>query len=498
MAGMFLGLLLQFVAKIAIARYGLEANYGIFSLALVILSFAMIVSSLGLHVGGTRYIAYFASKGDKAKVRATITASIQMATAASIVIFLLLFFGADFIALSLFHTPDLVPALKIFAVGTPFFTLINILVAVFRGFDRVEPQIYFQFIMLNALFPLLLIVPIMLDLPFVSVFCTYLAALVITFIALIAYTGKKLSPLTRTIDKGADISIRKDLLLFSAPLFGNTVFSMIISWADTLMIGYFKTAEAVGLYNAAYPLAQFIVQPLAALTLIYVPVATALFSQNMITELKRNYAILTKWLVFLTLPIFLILFLFPEAVLNYFFGQQYIYASLALRILSLGFMVNNFFGPNGPMLIAMGESMWLFWAGLAAAGANIMLNIILIPLLGIVGAAISSMVAMVLGNIIPVAKLFVSYRAQPLSKNLLKPLVSSLVLAFLLWIWIYFYIVVSWWMVPLLFILYYVVYIVTTIFTRSFDDEDMALLRQIAERSGVDATPFEKFTRRFR
>jgi O-antigen/teichoic acid export membrane protein len=496
MAGMSFGLLLQFIARLIIARYALETNYGIFSLALIILTFAMMVASLGLNQGATRCIAYFRATGEAAKVRSAISGSLQMATAASVVIGVALFFSADAIALNIFHTPDLAPALRIFSIGVPFFTLINVLVAIYRGFDRVEPQVYFQFILLDVLFPLLLAIPVFLKLPFVSVFYVYLATLVLTFIALSIYIMRESPPLAFAGGK-ADISITKELLLFSLPLFGTGIFALVLTWIDSLMLGYFKTPDVVGLYSAAYPSAQFIAQPLTALALIYVPVATALYSRNLMAELRRNYAVVTKWLVFLSLPIFLVLCLFPEVTLKLLFGSEYVAAAPALRILSFGFLLNNIFGPNGPMLIATGRTMFLFWLGLAAAALNVVLNIILIPPLGIVGAAVATLITIAMTNTVAVARLYSSYRVQPLSKNLLKPLVLSVALAFLFQLIINNFITVTWWMLPLLFILYYAIYGVATVLTRSFDKEDIALLIQIEKRSGMNAAPIKKILARF-
>lgn len=495
--GMFLGLVLQLVARLIIARYGLEANYGVFSLALVVLTFAMALASLGLHVGATRYIAYFRAKDDLAKVRGAMSVSLQLATAASIIVSVALFFSAEAIALNIFHTLDLVPALRIFAIGLPFFTLINIFTAIFLGFDRVEPQAYFQFMLLNILFLSFLLAVILLNLPFIVVFYAYLAALILTFVALILYTVKKLpQPIIFSTGK-ADTSIMKELLIFSLPLLGTAMLGMIIFWADTLMLGYFKAPETVGLYNAAYPLAYFISVPLTALALIYIPVASGLYSQNLITELRRDYTILTKWFSFLTLPIFLVLCLFPEAVLNLFFGSAYVAAAPALRILSLGFIINNLLGPNGNTLIAMGESRFIMWSVLAAATLNVILNIVLIPPLGIVGAAIASVVSLSLVNIIFSVKLYSLCRAQPLSKNLLKPLIASIVLALLFRFTIGSFLAVTLWMLPLLFILYYAIYGIVTLFTKSFDREDIALLLEIEKRSGVNATPLKKVLKRF-
>ena len=92
MVGTVIGLLFGFIARLIIARYGLEANYGIFSLALVVLTFATMLACLGLQQGATRYIAYFRGKEETAKARGTIAVSLQLATAASIIILISRFF----------------------------------------------------------------------------------------------------------------------------------------------------------------------------------------------------------------------------------------------------------------------------------------------------------------------------------------------------------------------------------------------------------------------
>jgi O-antigen/teichoic acid export membrane protein len=496
MVGMFFGLLFQFAAKVIIARYFLQADYGVFSMALVILNFAMVLVCLGLVQGAAVYIAYFRAKKEAAKIRGTIRVSLTSTTASSIIIGMALFLSAEAIAVNVFHTPDLVPALRIFAIGLPFFVLINILAAIFRGFDRAEPGAYFQSILLNILFLLLLVIPILVGQSFIAVLYTYLAALILTFVALVIYSGKKLPQLTEFTGNKADASVWRELLIFSLPLMGSAIFSMVISWTDTLMLGYFKMPEIVGLYNAASPLAYFITMPMAALVLIYTPVTASLYSQNRMAELRRNYTILTKWLATLTLPLFLVLFLFPEAVLNIFFGSAYIAAAPALRILSAGFIVANLFGPNGGALLAMGESRFIMWSVLVPAIVNVPLNIVLIPPLGIVGAATASAVSLTLSYIMASLKLYKLCRAQPLSKNLIKPIVASIVLA-VLFRFLLGGLTPTWWMLTLLFVLYYAVYGIAIVLTRSFDPEDIALLLEIEKRSGINAAPIKKVLRRF-
>lgn len=495
--GVTSGLLFHFITLIIIARYGLQANYGIFSIALAILNIAAILASLGLHRGATRYIAYFRGKEDTAKIHEIISSSIKLSSVASIAFSLAIFFTAESIAVKLFHAPDLVLPLKIFSVGIPFFVLMQVFTSIFRGFDRVEPQIIFRYIILNILFIVILAATIIFHLPFNTMFYGYLATLIITFATLAIYTARKLPKLTASTDPTGTKPITKELLLFSLPLMGVAVLHMVIAWTDTIMLGYFKTPEIVGLYNAAHPLAQIISVPLTALILIYTPITTGLYSRNLLPELKRNYTISTRWLMFIVLPIFLVLFLLPGAAINLLFGTSYIPAVAALRILSFGFIISNLLGPNAATLTATGHPRFLMWATLTAAILNIVLNILLIPPLGIVGAAIASAASLILANIIRTAKLYLLYRAQPLSKNLLKPIIICVPLAFFIQVIAQYFLTINWWVLAILFILYYGIYVLATLFTKSFDKEDIAVLLQVEKRSGMNMAPLKKMLRRF-
>jgi len=495
--GTLLALLLGFIARLIIARYGSESDYGTFSLAIVILTFATTLASLGLSDGAPRYIAYFRGRGETAKVRGVTSVSLQLVTIASVVIGIALFFSAQYIAANIFHTPELSPILKVLAIGIPFFSVINILASVFRGFDRMEPQAYFQYVLFNILFLLFVSVLAMLHLSFANLFYAYVIALVLTFIGLLVYTMKRLPQPLTSAGWQSNAVLRKELVIFSLPLLITAILATIVFWLDSLLLGYFKTPEIVGLYNAASPLAKFISDPLGLMLLIYTPVATGLYSQNLMAELRRSYLISTKWIFSLTLPFFLVLFLFPEAVLNLFFGPTYVSAAPALRILSLGFIISNLFGPNQSILLALGKSRFIMWTALAAAITSVILNVVLIPPLGIVGAAIAIAVAVNLVRIVIAIKAYSSCRAQPMSKNLLKPVVASVILALLFKLAAGQIMSTSWWMLILLFILYYAIYGIAVVLTRSFDREDIDLLLEIEKMSGINAAPIKRILGRF-
>jgi len=155
--GTIIGMLLGFVSRVIVVRYITQSEYGIFSLALVLMSIFVTISTLGLQEGATRYIACFRGKKEERKVRGVISSSIKIALAASVIFSLILFLSADIISGNIFHISDLSTPLKIFSAAIPFTVLIGIFTSIFRGFDEVKPNVYFQNILRNVLFILFLV-----------------------------------------------------------------------------------------------------------------------------------------------------------------------------------------------------------------------------------------------------------------------------------------------------------------------------------------------------
>jgi O-antigen/teichoic acid export membrane protein len=264
------------------------------------------------------------------------------------------------------------------------------------------------------------------------------------------------------------------------------------------MLGYFETAEAVGLYSVALSLANFIPIILTSLVFIYVPIVSQLYAKNLFGEIKRTYAVLTKWVFSAALPIFLIMFLFPESVLNILFSARYMQAGIALQLLALGFFTHSFLGPNGMTLVVMGRTKLVLLNALVRTIMNVFLNLLLIPPLGIAGAAIASAISLTTGNILASIELYLISKTHPFTKNYLKPVLTSIMLAIVIYTLVQnIFTSSSIWMLITFFILFLVVYGLSVLFTRSFDKEDITLLLAIEKRVGVDLGPIKRVLRRF-
>src|SRR5665647_2639492 len=159
------------------------------------------------------------------------------------------------------------------------------------------------------------------------------------------------------------------------------------------MLGYFKSAEVVGVYSAVYPLVGFLSLIIGPMGFVYIPVISKLWGENRTELIGPIYQIATKWCFLLTFPIFALMFVYPESLLTRIYGAEYASGATVLRILALGFITNSYVGFNYHTIMASGDSDFLMKCSLTSAGMNVLLNFILVPQYGMIGAAIASSVS---------------------------------------------------------------------------------------------------------
>jgi len=489
-AGTVISMFFGFLSRAVIARYFSTGEYGVFNLALTVLSIALVIVTLGFQNALPREVAFYREK-EPSRVKDLISTALIIVALNSIIWTIVLTLGAGNIA-QVFNDERLVHALKIVAFALPFSTLIGTIISISRGFGRVREKVYFQNMVYPTAFLVFIALGAFLNFPFTYVFFAYVVAQVLTLLSLTFDVWK-----VKLFEFGISLDLRlgKELIVFSLPLLFTGILGFVMTWADTLMLGYYKSSEVVGLYNAASPIAKLLPIFLNSAAFLYAPIASQLYAQEKLGELKRVYQILTKWVFLLTLPIFSVMFLFPEATIGFFFGGKYTSAALVLRILTLSFMFHTFLGLNGLSLVVIRESNFIIVSNLVSAVFNIILNTFLIPLYGMNGAAIATATSYFAGNVLNSLRLYQETKIHPFSWNYVKLLLISFVLLGLIQS---FQLRVPniWYAIPVL-VVFLGVYFFLILLSRSVDEEDVELLLAIEKRLGVNLGVIKKVMKRF-
>lgn len=486
------GMIFSFSSKVILVRMLTQSEYGTYSICVALVNIFTMVSLLGLPTAVTRLIAYYKSK-ERSKVGKIITFSIVAVILASTFFTIFLFLISDILSNTVFHNTELSPMLKIFVFTIPISAAIYIFVSFYRGFERVKESAYFQNFATPFIFFISLLLLWFLKVPFMYVAYVYVGSFLLTIIFFIIYIKRHPPPIRlRMFDK----HVGKEIVLFSLPLLFTAVLGMIMNWMGTLTIGFFEEPSSVGLYNAAMPLARLILILSGSAGLLFNPLMSDFYSKKMISEMKRVYQIITKWIFSATLPLFLILFAFSGFVLNFIFGPDYTTSSIVLKILSIGFMLRTLMGLNDLSLIVIGKPRFIMFSTFCGAVANIFLNFILIPLYGIVGAAVSSTVSYTLVCTLNSLKLYNETGIYPFTKNYLKPMTIGFFLVILI-DYISSIITVNLWIIPLILFIFLALYVILLFLTKSFDKEDIVLLLRIEKKAGLDLRFIKKILKKF-
>jgi O-antigen/teichoic acid export membrane protein len=168
---------------------------------------------------------------------------------------------------------------------------------------------------------------------------------------------------------------------------------------DVVFLKKFKGDETVAYYAVAMKLVSVLFMINNS---VYISVSlkiAQLYTDKNRTELLKALKHSARIIVLLTLPVVLFVCLFSENIL-YFFGENYIQGKQALLILMTGQLLASFFGVSAIYLNMTGRQSIFQIVLIFAVLVNLILNIILIPIYSITGAAIAFVSSLLFWNIV--------------------------------------------------------------------------------------------------
>lgn len=182
------------------------------------------------------------------------------------------------------------------------------------------------------------------------------------------------------------------------PLAMITGLQLINNYADLIILGIFHTDEEVGIYRGAFQVALLVVFGLQAMNQVLQPHFARLYEQADMAKLQRLATISARAILALALPPVLVFTVFSADLLAWVFGDAFRAGWMSLIILATGQLVNAGVGSVGLLLNMTGHERDTLRGTAYAVGANILLNLALIPPFGGTGAAVASASALILWN----------------------------------------------------------------------------------------------------
>jgi len=493
--GTLIGRAFGYGSRLIIARFLGVSDYGLISLGFAGMSIVAAISLVGITGGITRYVSFYKGKGDKGRIKGTITSALKITLPLSLLFAFILFYKADWISIHVFHDANLTPILRIFSIAVPFLVLAKNIISCIVGFQDMKYPVFVEHVFQNAI--KLGAIVILVALGFGVLGATWgwvIGMIVMPFIAFY-FLERKIFPVFNTKVKA--IAMEKELFSFSFPLMLGGIADLVMHWMDTLMLGYFGTSTEVGIYNAALPTAQIINALPSAFAGIFFPVISELYARNKIDDLRNTYSAVTKWMLSLIFPAFLLTVLFPDQIIKILFGAEYVAGATALVILTSGFLIIAAVGPVAAILATYGKTKTIMASGYIGAGMNFALNFLLIPIYGVNGAAIATASSLAFAYIFNLFFVYRIAKIHPFRGSFLKPIFASIIVVSVIHALTKYVIGASFFILIVMLFVFLVLYFFLLLFIKGFEEEDLMIMKAIDKRLGTKSDWIRKIIQRF-
>lgn len=387
----------SFVVGVFLARFLGAEKFGIYSFCLAVVTMVTVPTKLGLPNLIIRFVAEYHSKEYWAKLKGLLKTANWFVAASSVIAVLLL----DGYVYVLSDWGDEYKTTMYWAsLLVPIFSFIGLYGAALRGFKRITKGLAPEGLLRNGLLCVLILIlfwGFVYDLNAVNAMFLHVVAAsgALIFALLWLHNAqKKIVPFIQSpsFETKRWISVALPFLLTGG-------MQVIKYRTDIILLGIFSTSEMVGIYEVVVKGATLVAFGLNAINQALGPYFSSLYARSKLQELQALVTKSARIIFVVSFPV-LIFFVFKaEWILNLLFGDEYILGASALIIICCGQLFNVFMGSVGLLLVMTDYERDMLWAVGLSAGTNILLNLILIPLYDIQGAAIASAISMVFQNI---------------------------------------------------------------------------------------------------
>ncbi len=263
----------------------------------------------------------------------------------------------------LFLVPSSVPVVVLFALALPFQSVVWLTLGGFRGIGDASRIALVQNVLLRGAIILFAVVGIYLGYGIVGAAAGWVLGTAITAglsLFILVRETDLLSSAQRTYDRFSDHTA--PLLRFSVPLVIATAAWQLIQATDDMVIGYSLSPAKIGVFDAAFTTGRIMLLFVWSFSALFLPIFSQLDDEDAdVEEMSRLYTLMAKWVVVLTLPIFLFVVGFPGAILSALFGDAYASGGLVLAVVVVGFFVEVTTGMTRAALTAIGDTRFIFW-----------------------------------------------------------------------------------------------------------------------------------------
>lgn len=418
---------LGFLNQVILARILGAGGVGEVILAITVVRISIQIAKFGMEETMMKFIPLYIERNDTAKLKGTILFAIKFCLLFSVVFMLFVLVFSKFIAINIFHSEGLIKLMPVVVIAIPAWVIRDVIGGILRGykdaFRALIPESLISPFVRIVVFLLLTLKGIA---PFYAIIA-FVAGEVLSVIVALKYLNRRMGALKHVRGQCE----KKNIMEVAYTIIFTGMSVMLYTQADVWILGMFKSTEIVGIYGIATKLVLLVYFPMMAFAAVIPSLISSIHASGDIVELKKVVSESTRWILSTAMPIILILLIEGKYILKYFYGPEFEAGYPVLVILTVGQMIKAGAGLIGVILQMTGEHKIYMKVNIIFGILNIILNLLLVPRYGMIGAASATALCLSMVDIICIFIIHKRMSVTTLAKGLKFDVVFIIVVAVL-------------------------------------------------------------------
>jgi len=391
LGGRVIGRTVDIISQVTLARLLPPEAFGVYAIGWTVFRMLGVTAALGLDNGVIHYAPRY-WRSDNGGMKSVLLQAIGLAVFSGMMTGVGMYSVAPWLGENVFHNAEVGRIIRWFSFAFFVYSGLKVVAVAITVSQKMQYAAYAVDITQPVVNWLLIVGLYAAGLGLSGAVAANICSFVVAF-CLGCYYLKKLFPEV-SIKQVRSVWMAGELLVYSLPTLLAGTLTLCILWADRLLAGYFLTPIEVGIYHAASQLAMVFASILDAFGATFSPMIAHRFHRGQTKQLDELFKVSTKWGLYCSLPLFLVMVIAPQEVMEVLFGEQYVHGAPVLTILAISQLINVGTGVASRLLILTGhQNRWLLLSAVTLA-VSVFLSLLMIPRFGLVGVALSSAGAM--------------------------------------------------------------------------------------------------------
>lgn len=358
-------------------------DYGLWAQINVIVSLVSSFALMGLSMGFVRFLS---AETEKKMIREAVYSILFFVVISGFVASLLIYMFAEPIATFGFNDSKATYFIQAGSALIFLSVVESISLFYFRVFRQIKKYSYFSlFETFGKLFFILIFSKMGYGLlgVIVATILIQSSILLISFAIIVSQIGFTIPRFTHI----------KEYLQFSLPLTPSSLVRWITESSDRFLVTYFLGLGNAGVYSAAYSIGNLIQLFASPLQLILLPELSKLFDEDKIDQVRIYLSHSLRYFLLITIPAVFGLSALAKPLLGIFTTQDFLSGWFVIPIIALSGLLAGIFQIFVNIMLLVKETKSATYINVIAAISNVLLNLLLIPSIGILGAALSTLIS---------------------------------------------------------------------------------------------------------